>query len=114
VIMVYSVATEVGRAIFNAVAEVERDYASEPTDQVDLKAVLLFVALGLSLTAAFFVLAFGWRSENLGGIRLGRHSALMCSAPSPREFLRCSPTPRFETSSNKNRGRETLPLQYVL
>jgi hypothetical protein len=55
----YSATTEVGRAVSHAFAKVERDYARVPTDQVDLKAVLLFVALGLSLTAAFFALGFG-------------------------------------------------------
>jgi len=46
---------EVGRAVFNAFAG-DRNDAGVSIDQLDLKAVFLFVALGLSLTAAFFTL----------------------------------------------------------
>jgi hypothetical protein len=55
---VYSTSTEVGRGAFNAFAR-DRDDARVSADQTDLVAVFLFVAIGLLLTAAFFMLGFG-------------------------------------------------------
>jgi hypothetical protein len=54
----YSISTEVGRVVFNAFAR-DREDARISADQADLIAVLLFVAVGLLLTAAFFMLGFG-------------------------------------------------------
>jgi hypothetical protein len=56
--MFYSTITEVGRTVSDAFARVGRDDKRVSADQVDLTAVLLFVAGGLSLTAAFFTLGF--------------------------------------------------------
>jgi hypothetical protein len=55
----YSLTTEIGRGVFSAFARVvDRVEARAPTDQAHLVAVLLFVAIGLLLTAAFFILGF--------------------------------------------------------
>jgi uncharacterized transporter YbjL len=55
----YSVTAEIGRSFFNAFTKVvDRDDARVPSDQVDLMPVLLFVALGILLTAVFFTLGF--------------------------------------------------------
>jgi hypothetical protein len=51
----YSTSTEVGRTVSKVSA---RDTLT-PADQADLKAVLLFVTIGLLLTAAFSILGFG-------------------------------------------------------
>jgi hypothetical protein len=58
---IYSLTSEIGRGIFNAFASVvDRDDARVPADQVaDLIVVLLFVAIGLLLTAAFCAAGFG-------------------------------------------------------
>jgi hypothetical protein len=56
----YSLTSEIGRGAFNAFARViDRDDTRVPADQADLIAVLLFVIVGLLLTAAFFILGFG-------------------------------------------------------
>jgi hypothetical protein len=57
--MFYSPITEVGRTVSDAFAKVGRDDKRISADQADLKGVLLFVAVGLLLTAAFFTLGFG-------------------------------------------------------
>jgi hypothetical protein len=49
--------TGLGHAVLNALDA--RDNARVSSDQADLIAVLLFVAVGLLLTAAFFMLGFG-------------------------------------------------------
>jgi hypothetical protein len=52
--------TEIGRGVFNAIARVvDRDVERVAADQADLIVVLLFVAIGLLLTAAFVTLGFG-------------------------------------------------------
>jgi len=48
----YSLTTEIGRGLFNAFARANRDNAWVSSDLI---AVLLFVAIGLLLTAAFFI-----------------------------------------------------------
>jgi hypothetical protein len=53
----HSTTTGLGRAVLNALDA--RDDARVSADQADLIAVLLFVAVGLLLTAAFFMLGFG-------------------------------------------------------
>jgi hypothetical protein len=56
----YSVTSEIGRSLFNAFTKVvDRDDARVPADQADLIVVLLFVAIGLLLTAVFVLLGFG-------------------------------------------------------
>lgn len=55
----YSTNTEVGRPDFNASARVDRDDAPVPADQANLTAVFLVIAIGLWLTAVFFILGFG-------------------------------------------------------
>jgi hypothetical protein len=56
----YLLTAEIGRGFFNAFARIfEGDDARAPADQRYLMAVLLFVAIGLLLTAAFFMLGFG-------------------------------------------------------
>jgi len=55
----YSLTSEIGRGVFNAFARVvDRDNARVPADQSDLIVVLLFVVIGLLLTAAFFTAGF--------------------------------------------------------
>jgi hypothetical protein len=49
--MVSTITTEVGRSIFKMFARADRE--------ADLIVVLLFVAIGLLLTAAFVMLGFG-------------------------------------------------------
>jgi hypothetical protein len=56
--MVWTITTEVGRGIFKMFARADRDDALVPVDQVDLMLVLLFVAIGILLTAVFFTLGF--------------------------------------------------------
>ena len=52
--------TEIGRGVFNAIARVvDRDVERVAADQADLIVVLLFVAIGLLLTAAFVTIGFG-------------------------------------------------------
>jgi hypothetical protein len=52
--------TEIGRGVFNAIARVvDRDVGRVAADRADLIVVLLFVAIGLLLTAAFVALGFG-------------------------------------------------------
>jgi hypothetical protein len=55
----HSATTGLGRAVLNALDD--HDDARVPADQVkaDLTAVFLFIVIGLSLTAAFFMLGFG-------------------------------------------------------
>jgi hypothetical protein len=56
----YSVTAEFGRSFFNAFTKVvDRDDARVPADQADLIVVLLFVAVGILLTAVFFMFGFG-------------------------------------------------------
>jgi hypothetical protein len=55
----YSSTMEAGRIDFNAFARVDRNDARVLADQADLTAVILFVAIGLMLTAAFFALGVG-------------------------------------------------------
>jgi hypothetical protein len=55
----YSSTMERGRIDFNAFARVDRNDARVLAHQADLTAVILFVAIGLMLTAAFFALGFG-------------------------------------------------------
>jgi hypothetical protein len=56
----YSLTLEIGRGVFSAfVRMVDRDDARVPADLSELIIVLLFVAIGLLLTAAFFILGFG-------------------------------------------------------
>jgi hypothetical protein len=56
----YSLTLEIGRGVFSAfVRMVDRDDARVPADLSELIIVLLFVAIGLLLTAAFFTLGFG-------------------------------------------------------
>jgi hypothetical protein len=57
--MMSTVTTEVRRGIFNMFARADRDDARIPANQADLIVVLLFVAIGLFLTAAFVALGFG-------------------------------------------------------
>jgi hypothetical protein len=55
----YSLTAEIGRSFFNAFTKVvDRDDARLPADQGDLIVVLLFVAIGILLTALFFLLGF--------------------------------------------------------
>jgi ABC-type xylose transport system permease subunit len=49
----YSLTTEIGRDVF---ARANRDNGRVSADHADLIAVLLFVAVGLFATAAFFIL----------------------------------------------------------
>jgi hypothetical protein len=56
--MFYSTITEVGRTVSDALARVGRD-DTHLAERADLTAVLLFVAGGLLLTAAFFTAGFG-------------------------------------------------------
>jgi hypothetical protein len=49
--------TEIGRGVFNAIARVDVERVA--ADQTDLVVVLLFVAIGLLLTAAFVTIGFG-------------------------------------------------------
>jgi hypothetical protein len=56
--MMWTITTEVGRGIFKMFARCDRDEALVPADQVDLMLVLLFVAIGILLTAVFFTLGF--------------------------------------------------------
>jgi uncharacterized RDD family membrane protein YckC len=52
----YSLTLEIGRGIFNAFARVvDRDGGRVSADQADLIVVLLFVAIGVLLTAIFFI-----------------------------------------------------------
>jgi hypothetical protein len=55
----YSVTAEIGRSFFNAFTKVDRDDARVIADHADLIVVLLFVAIGLLLTAVFVLLGFG-------------------------------------------------------
>ena len=55
----YSSTMEGERIDFNAFARVDRNDARVVADQADLTAVILFAAIGLLLTAAFFTLGFG-------------------------------------------------------
>jgi hypothetical protein len=57
--MFYSTITEVGRTVSDALARVGRDDTHLSAERADLTAVLLFVAGGLLLTAAFFTAGFG-------------------------------------------------------
>jgi hypothetical protein len=57
--MMSTITTEVGRGIFKMFARADRDGARVLADQADLIVVLLFVAIGLLLTAAFVMLGFG-------------------------------------------------------
>jgi hypothetical protein len=54
--MFYSTITEV---VSDALAKVGRDDTQVSADQADLTAVILFVAVGLLLTAAFVTVGFG-------------------------------------------------------
>jgi hypothetical protein len=54
-----TITREVGRGIFKIFARADRDDARVPADQADLIVVLLFVAIGLLLTATFVALGFG-------------------------------------------------------
>jgi hypothetical protein len=53
-----TITTEVGRAIFKMFARAGRDDTLVPADQADLIVVLLFVAIGILLTAVFFMFGF--------------------------------------------------------
>jgi hypothetical protein len=56
----YSLTAEIGRSFSNAFTKVvDRDDARAIADQTDLIVVLLFVAMGLLLTAVFVLLGFG-------------------------------------------------------
>jgi hypothetical protein len=56
----YSLTAEIKRIFFNAFAiVVDRDEELVTADQADLMVVLLFVAIGILLTAAFVMLGFG-------------------------------------------------------
>lgn len=57
--MIYATIMEVGRSISDAFAKAERDDTRVSAERVDLTAVILFVAGGLLLTAAFFTAGFG-------------------------------------------------------
>jgi hypothetical protein len=56
--MMSTIATEVGRGIFKMFARGDRDEALVPADPADLIVVLLFVAVGILLTAVFFMFGF--------------------------------------------------------
>ena len=53
--MFYSTTLELGRATSDAFAKVGHDDARVSADQADLIVVLLFVAIGVLLTATFFM-----------------------------------------------------------
>ncbi|MBO0754852.1 MAG: hypothetical protein J2P54_03255 [Bradyrhizobiaceae bacterium] len=55
----HSTTMEGGRAEFNVFARIDHDDARALADEADLTAVIIFVAIGLLLTAAFFTLGFG-------------------------------------------------------
>jgi hypothetical protein len=56
--MMSTITTEVGRAIFKMFARADRDDTLIHADQADLIVVLLFVAVGILLTAVFFMFGF--------------------------------------------------------
>jgi hypothetical protein len=61
--------TEIGRGVFNAFARVvDRDVERVAADQADLIVVLLFVAIGLLLTAAFVMIGFGAEIGQILGV----------------------------------------------
>jgi hypothetical protein len=57
--MMSTISTEIGRGLFKIFARGDRDDARIIADQADLIVVLLFVAMGLLLTAVFVLLGFG-------------------------------------------------------
>jgi hypothetical protein len=52
----FSLTTEIGRRVFNAFTRADRDNARVPADQDDGITVWLFVAIGLLVAPAFFIL----------------------------------------------------------
>jgi hypothetical protein len=55
----YLTTTEIGRVVFRLRAKFGRDEIHVAADRSDLETIILFMALGLSLTAVFFSLGFG-------------------------------------------------------
>jgi hypothetical protein len=57
--MMSTITTVVARGVFKMFARANSDNEVVPADQSDLIVVLLFVAIGLLLTAVFVTLGFG-------------------------------------------------------
>jgi ABC-type xylose transport system permease subunit len=52
----YSLTAEIGRRVFNAFTRADRDNTRVSADQADCTTVWLFIAIGLLVAPAFFIL----------------------------------------------------------